>query len=104
MTGSSQQTDVTIGDINKHASRVTELGNQLKAAGDTGSNVDLGVQTFGIIGQAFSVGVRGSISATGEAIKALSTTFDTTSDELRECATDYRNTDDDNKVMFEIGA
>lgn len=102
MTGPSQQTDVTIGDMNKHASRVTELGNQLKAAGATGSNVDLGVQTFGVIGQAFSVGVRSSISSTGDAIKALSTTFDTISNELKECATDYRNTDDDNKVMFKI--
>lgn len=60
-------------DLATHSATVDRLGDRLSKVGDTGSNVELGMETYGIIGQLFSSGAREEIAQTAEAIKEMGT-------------------------------
>lgn len=61
----------TPGDLATHSSTVSRLGKQLQDAANTGRNVELGGETYGIIGQAFAGNVKDEIAQTAEAIADL---------------------------------
>lgn len=88
-------------DLTKHAGEVARLGDQLGKAGEKGAGVDLGTETYGIIGQAFSLSVREEISETGTAIKELSGAFSGISEALRECADGYQRIDGEIAEVFD---
>jgi uncharacterized protein YukE len=96
-------TEVKVGELRDHAGQVAKLGRELTKAGETGGNVELGGETYGIIGQAFAGGAKDSIHGTAQAIKDLAATFADVAAELSECADEYQRTDDDNSVMFKVG-
>jgi len=58
-------------DLATHSATVTGLGERLEAAGKTGAGVDLGGETYGLIGQAFAGDVKDQITQTAEAISEL---------------------------------
>ncbi|TVT27563.1 hypothetical protein FNH05_30785 [Amycolatopsis rhizosphaerae] len=58
-------------DLAKHSATVTGLGERLRQASATGGGVDVGGETFGIIGQAFAFKVKGDITETAGAISDL---------------------------------
>lgn len=88
-------------DVINHASNVEGLGTRLADAGRTGGSVDLGIETYGIIGQAFSLSVRNEISQTAAAIAEAASAFPDIADALRDCADIVRETDNANSNMFD---
>lgn len=88
-------------DIEKHAGEVDRLGDQLGKAGEKGAGVDLGIETYGIIGQAFSASARQEISETGHAITELSTAFSGMGDALRACAETYTGLEEELAAGFD---
>jgi uncharacterized protein YukE len=87
-------------DVTSHAGSVEGLGGQLKAAGDSGAGVDLGIETYGIIGQAFSVQVRASMAEVGNSISELASALPAIADALRDCADSTTETDDYHAGLF----
>lgn len=88
-------------DLTNHAGEVERLGDQLGKAGEKGAGVDLGTETYGLIGQAFSMSVRQEISETGTAIKEMSGAFSGISEALRGCAASYQRIDDEIAEVFD---
>lgn len=88
-------------DLEKHAGEVDRLGSQLGNAGKKGAGVDLGVGTYGVIGQAFSASARHEISETGDAIAELSTAFSGVADALRACAETYTGLEEELAAGFD---
>jgi hypothetical protein len=88
-------------DVINHAGNVEQLGTRLADAGRAGSSVDLGIETYGIIGQAFSLSVRGEISQTAAAISEAASAFPEIADALRDCAHIIRETDAANSKVFD---
>lgn len=60
-------------DIATHGATVDKVGDRLTKLADKGGNVDLGMETYGIIGQAFSGGAREEIAQTSEAMREMGT-------------------------------
>ncbi|MFF5991551.1 hypothetical protein [Prauserella flavalba] len=60
-------------DLATHSATVDRLGDRLTQIGTTGADVDLGMETYGIIGQVFSLGARAEIQQTSDAIKEMGT-------------------------------
>jgi len=69
--GEGKGFESTPDDLATHSATVNRLGDRLTKHGEAGGNVDLGIETYGIIGQAFSGGARDQISQTSEAIKEM---------------------------------
>jgi hypothetical protein len=93
--------EITPGDVISHAGSVEGFGSALTAAGTQGANVDLGIETYGIIGQVFSVHARMSISEMGGSISELASALPDVADALRDCADSTKETDDDHASLFE---
>jgi uncharacterized protein YukE len=96
--------EVVTEDLTRHAGTVEGLGGQLESAGNKGKGVDLGVQTYGIIGQAFSMGVRSNISETGDAITEMATALKDTAEGIRACAEEYDQVEQANSTIFSGGS
>lgn len=95
---------VVPGELTTHADSVNGFGDQLSAAGDKGRGVDLGIGTYGIIGQAFSGGVRSNIAETGGSIDEMGTALKDAATGLRESAKAYQQMDQDNAKLFQGGS
>lgn len=88
-------------DVISHAGNVDGLASEVKAAGELGGNVDLGIETYGIIGQAFSVHARLSIADMGKSIAEMASALPEIADALRDCADSTRETDDHHASLFD---
>ncbi|GAB3435057.1 type VII secretion target [Actinophytocola sediminis] len=88
-------------DVLTHAGSVAGFGTSLAATGRTGADVDLGIETYGIIGQAFSVHARLSISEMGGSISELASALPEIADALRDSADSTKDTDDEHARLFE---
>jgi hypothetical protein len=88
-------------DVINHAGNVEQLGTRLTDAGRAGSSVDLGIETYGIIGQAFSLSVRNEIGQTAAAIAEAASAFPDIANALRDCAHIIRETDAANRTVFD---
>ncbi|MFD2396413.1 WXG100 family type VII secretion target [Prauserella oleivorans] len=58
-------------DLATHSATVKALGDRLAKAADTGRGVELGGETYGIIGQAFAGDAKEQIAQTAEAISEM---------------------------------
>ncbi|MCT2581546.1 ESX-1 secretion-associated protein [Actinophytocola gossypii] len=88
-------------DVTSHAGNVDGLAGELTKAGQKGGGVDLGVETYGIIGQAFSLHARASIASVGCSISELATALPEIADALRDCADTTRETDEHHAGLFD---
>jgi len=88
-------------DVTTHAGNVDGLAGDLKQAGRNGGGVDLGIETYGIIGQAFSLHARASIASVGDSISELATALPDIADALRDCADTTRETDEHHAGLFD---
>lgn len=88
-------------DVTAHAGNVDGLGGDLKQAGQKGTGVDLGVETYGIIGQAFSLHARASIASVGDSISELASALPEIANALRDCADTTRETDEHHAGLFD---
>lgn len=88
-------------DVINHAGNVEQLGTRLADAGRAGGSVDLGIETYGIIGQAFSMSARDEIGRTAAAIAEAASAFPEIADALRDCAHIIRETDAANSRAFD---
>jgi uncharacterized protein YukE len=88
-------------DVISHAGAVDGLAGDLRAAGDQGGGVDLGVETYGIIGQAFSVHARLSIADMGRSIAEMASALPEIAAALRDTADSTRETDGQHADLFD---
>ncbi len=88
-------------DVVSHAGAVEGIAGDLRAAGERGGGVDLGIETYGIIGQAFSVHARLSIADMGRSIGELASALPEIADALRDCADSTRETDQHHASLFD---
>ncbi|MFD9703831.1 hypothetical protein [Lentzea sp. NPDC059081] len=87
-------------DVVNHAGTVQSMGMELTRAAGRGQSVDLGVDTYGIIGQVFSVPVRIHIAAIANSINELADALPDVADALRDCADVTQQTDDEHAKLF----
>ncbi|MFD5827350.1 type VII secretion target [Lentzea sp. NPDC060358] len=87
-------------DVTSHAGTVQSMGTELTRAAGRGQGVDLGVDTYGIIGQAFSVPVRIHIAAIANSINELAAALPDVADALRDCADVTQQTDEEHAKLF----
>ncbi|MCI2418637.1 ESX-1 secretion-associated protein [Saccharopolyspora sp. K220] len=78
-----------------HGEYLSGLADQIDAAGKSGGGIDFGIESFGLVGQIFSLDARETsrraaieIGKFAEHTRKLATGVD-------DCAKDYRQTDDD---------
>lgn len=88
-------------DLTTHAGTVSRLGEQLGKAADTGGGVDLGVDTYGIIGQFFSVSAREQISGTADSIREVAASLASLSQAVTSCAEVYELLEDGAAADYE---
>ena len=88
-------------DVTGHAGSVEGFGTSVTAAGKAGAGVDLGIETYGILCQAFSVYARLQIAETGDAISQVGSALPGIADALRDCADSTTETDDDHAALFD---
>ena len=88
-------------DVTTHAGDVDGLAGELTKAGEQGANVDLGIETYGIIGQAFSVHARMSITDVGNSISELASALPEIAIALRDCADSTKENDDYHATLFD---
>ncbi|OLF14511.1 hypothetical protein BLA60_02245 [Actinophytocola xinjiangensis] len=88
-------------DVTGHAGSVDGFGTALSAAGAKGAGVDLGIETYGIIGQVFSGSARVQIAMTGNSISEMASSLPDIADALRDCADSTTQTDDEHASLFE---
>jgi len=87
-------------DVVSHAGNVQSMGMELTRAAGRGQSVDLGIDTYGIIGQVFSVPVRIHIAAIANSINELANALPDVADALRDCADATQQTDDEHAKLF----
>ncbi|WP_191305670.1 type VII secretion target [Lentzea cavernae] len=87
-------------DVTSHAGAVQSFGTELTRAAGRGESVDLGIETYGIIGQVFSLPVRAHIAAIASSINELANALPDVADALRDCADATKQTDDDHAKLF----
>jgi hypothetical protein len=93
--------EIVPADVIAHAGAVEGLSGELTKAGEQGAGVDLGIETYGIIGQLFSGKVRTAIDDMGEAIAELASALPDIADALRDCADSTRETDEHHANLFD---
>lgn len=88
-------------DLVAYAREVENLSQRLQKASSKGSGVDIGIGTFGIIGQFFSEGVRADIAGTAESISDLASGLSSVSEAVKTCADAYDRMESDAAKDFE---
>ena len=88
-------------DVHSHAGSVDGLAGDLTAAGEQGANVDLGIETYGIIGQAFSGHARMSMADVGNSISELASALPEIAAALRDCADATAENDEFHAGLFD---
>lgn len=88
-------------DLATHSATVDRLGDRLTEVGQTGAGVDLGIETYGIIGQAFSGGAREQIAQTAEAIKEMGTGLSDFGEGVKAAGEHYQLVEDEIRELLE---
>lgn len=91
-------------DLATHAGTVEKIGERLRKAADTGTGVDLGVDTYGIIGQFFSTTARAEITSAGESMREYADGLMSLSTAVRTCAEAYELLEDVSSNDYEAQA
>ncbi|KAA9158600.1 hypothetical protein FPZ12_022450 [Amycolatopsis acidicola] len=87
-------------DLATHSATVSGLGDRLAKASATGGGVDVGGETFGIIGQAFTFGVKGHITETAGAIADLAAGFRDFGDGVKQAGQNYEEIEEDIRLLL----
>ncbi|GAA1264766.1 type VII secretion target [Saccharothrix xinjiangensis] len=87
-------------DIINHAVNVQSIGAELAKVATRGESVELGTETYGLIGQVFSVPVRIHIALIAKSVNELASALPDIADALRDCADTTQQTDDDHAKLF----
>ncbi|SFP98991.1 Excreted virulence factor EspC, type VII ESX diderm [Amycolatopsis arida] len=82
-------------DLATHSATVKRLGEQLSGAATTGRGVDLGGETYGIIGQAFAGDVKEQITQTADAIDELASGLSDFGDGVESAGQQYQRIEDE---------
>ncbi|AXB47775.1 type VII secretion target [Amycolatopsis albispora] len=85
-----------------HAGTVLKLGERLNQAGTKGGGVDLGIETYGIIGQAFSGDVREQIAETAAALNELGEGLTDFSEGIKEAGGAYERFEKEVQELLEL--
>lgn len=90
----------TPADLATHSGTMSKLGGRLDAAAKKGAGVDLGIETYGIIGQAFSSSAREQISQTAEAMTGVATAFSDFGTDVKAAGEHYEKIEDEIKQLL----
>jgi hypothetical protein len=82
-------------DLATHSATVSGLGSRLSQAAAKGGGVDVGGETFGIIGQAFAFGVKGDITETAGGIADVAAGFSDFGAGVRLAGQNYQQVEDE---------
>ncbi len=82
-------------DLETHSGTVRGLGDRLSKAAETGRNVELGGETYGLIGQAFAGEAKAQISETADAISEMATGLTDFADGIASAGQNYRRTEEE---------
>ncbi|PXY27537.1 hypothetical protein [Prauserella muralis] len=88
-------------DLATHAATVDRLGDRLTKVGETGAGVDLGIETYGIIGQMFSGGARDEITQTSDAIKEMGTGLSDFGEGVKAAGQQYAKVEQEIRELLE---
>lgn len=77
---SGDQLDVVLAALHTHAGHLRGASDTLAAAADRGAAADLGLETYGIIGQLFSLEARAHLAAVAGVIRGEATGLDALAD------------------------
>jgi hypothetical protein len=88
-------------DVVSHASAVQGLAGDLRAAGERGGTVDLGIETYGIICQPISAALQQHIADMGRSINEIASALPEIADALRDTADSTRETDGQHAELFD---
>ncbi|GAA5113110.1 type VII secretion target [Haloechinothrix salitolerans] len=91
-------------DLATHAGTVDKLSERLRKAADKGTGVELGVDTYGIIGQFFSGGAREEIAAAGESMRDYAAGLTSLSKAVKTCAEAYERMEEASAKDYEAKA
>ncbi|GAB3678128.1 type VII secretion target [Saccharopolyspora tripterygii] len=81
--------------LTSHASYLSELAGKISQAASKGDAVDFGVESFGLVGQAFATQARTTSQQAVEQLNTFSDRTDKLGQAVGECATSYTADDDD---------
>ncbi|TDD85656.1 hypothetical protein E1202_20435 [Saccharopolyspora karakumensis] len=81
--------------LTSHANYLAELAGKISDAASKGDGVDFGVESFGLVGQAFSTQARTTSQQAVEQLNTFSDRTDALGQAVGECATSYTADDND---------
>jgi uncharacterized protein YukE len=91
---------VEVSELHTHAKNVDAIADQVDNCAKTAQGIDFGIDTFGVIGQAFAAFIKpnsqqqaASLSSAVDAVRGVSKNLDATADL-------YEQTDSDNADLF----
>lgn len=91
---------VEVSELHTHAKNVDAIADQVDNCAKTAQGIDFGIDTFGVIGQAFAAFIKpnsqqqaASLSSAVDAVRGVSQNLDATADL-------YEQTDSDNADLF----
>ncbi|MFC4001413.1 type VII secretion target [Prauserella oleivorans] len=87
-------------DLATHSATVKALGDRLAKAADTGRGVELGGETYGIIGQAFAGDAKEQIAQTAEAISEMAAGLTDFGEGVAAAGRNYQKVEDEIKELL----
>jgi hypothetical protein len=88
-------------ELHTHAGNVGHLAERVDNCARTGSGTDFGINTFGLIGQVFSVGCRQQAHAASDGLTQAAHAVRDVDQGLQDTADTYHGNEDDNAELFE---
>jgi len=92
--------EVEVSELHTHAHNVDSIADQIANCAQTAQGIDFGLDTFGVVGQAFAAFIRpnsqqqaANLNSAVEAARGVSKNLDAT-------AEIYKQTDSDNADLF----
>jgi hypothetical protein len=92
---------VVTDELHTHAANVGHLAERVDNCAHTGAGTDFGADTFGLVGQIFSVGCRQQAHAAADSLGQAASAVRDVSQGLRDTADTYHGDDNDNAELFE---
>lgn len=96
----SGELNVRTDDLRTHAGRTHGVGDSIASAARLGGGVEMGGETFGIIGGFFAEGARAAVENAATAIDGLSVDIHGIAGAVGATAEAYDRTEDDITVLF----
>ncbi|GDY28911.1 WXG100 family type VII secretion target [Gandjariella thermophila] len=94
---------VVVEELHNHAGNVGRLADRVQNCQRFGSEVDFGLHTFGIVGQAFALGCRQESQNMAQTLGKAAESVRDVSKGLQETGDTYHGTETDNTNLFAGG-